>query len=91
MISEEQEIYLYNERQKEINGAACDYDDKTMGTGNLFDFVEGAEWADKNPSVENLLKVFWEFDEHGLIKDDLCFDPEHFMRTVIKEHWNNKK
>ena len=88
MITEEQKTYLYNERRKEINGAADNYDDETMGTGNMFDFVRGAEWADKNPSVETLLKAFLEFDKHGLIKEDLCFDPEHFMRTVIKEHWN---
>lgn len=43
----------------------------------------------KNPSVETMLKLFWEFDKHGLIRDDLCFDPEHFMETVIKFHWND--
>lgn len=89
MITKEQKEYLAEERKKEINGAADNYDDETMGTGNMFDFKEGAEWSDNNPSVETLLKAFWEFDKHGLIKEDLCFDPEHFMRTVIKEHWNN--
>ena len=41
------------------------------------------------PSVEQLLHAFWMFDKHGLIKEDLCFDPEHFMETVILEHWND--
>jgi hypothetical protein len=44
---------------------------------------------DNRPSVETLLQAFWMFDHHGLIKDDLCFDPEHFMETVIREKWNN--
>ena len=43
------------------------------------------------PSTEVLLKIFWMFDEHGLIKDDLCFDPEHFMDTVIRVHWKKWK
>ena len=41
----------------------------------------------KKPSVELLMKVFRVFDKHGLIRDDLCFDPEHFMETVVREHW----
>lgn len=43
---------------------------------------------DVAPSVEVLMKVFRIFDSHGLIKNDLCFDPEHFMETVVLEHWN---
>lgn len=87
MISEEQKNYLVEERKKEIaNGALEQYRSITVANEN---FGEGAEWSDKNPSVETLLKAFWEFDKHGLIKEDLCFDPEHFMRTVIKEHWND--
>lgn len=45
--------------------------------------------ASKAPSTKALLKIFWMFDKHGLIKEDLCFDPEHFMETVIREKWNN--
>jgi len=36
------------------------------------------------------MQIFHEFEKHGLIRDDLCFDPEHFMRTVIVEHWHPK-
>ena len=43
------------------------------------------------PSIELLMKVFRIFDKHGLIRDDLCFDPEHFMETVVKEHWNDEE
>ena len=43
--------------------------------------------VEEAPSTELLLKVFRLFDEHGLIRDDLCFDPEHFMETVIRPHW----
>ena len=46
-----------------------------------------AQWVDENPSVETMLKLFWFFDSHGLIRDDLCFDPQHFMETVGKEHF----
>ena len=41
------------------------------------------------PSVKLLMKVFRIFDKHGLIRDDLCFDPEHFMETVVRYHWND--
>ena len=44
---------------------------------------------DNRPSVEMLLHAFRMFDEHGLIRDDLCFDPEHFMETVIIPHWDD--
>lgn len=42
---------------------------------------------DNRPTVETLLHVFRMFDQHGLIRDDLCFDPQHFMETVIIPHW----
>jgi hypothetical protein len=42
---------------------------------------------ESKPSVETLLKAFHMFDEHGLLKGDLCFDPQHFMETVILPHW----
>ena len=60
---------------------------------SMYDFAYKKGYADgeKNPSVETMLKLFWEFDKHGLIRDDLCFDPEHFMETVIKFHWNDGK
>lgn len=38
---------------------------------------------------QELLKAFKMFDKYGLIKEDLCFDPEHFIETVILEHWND--
>jgi len=62
----------------------------TMGTtrdGAMW--IAGAEFADKNPSVEMMLNLFWFFDKHGLIANDLCFDPQHFMETVAKEHFPN--
>ena len=36
-----------------------------------------------------VMKIFKVFDEHGLIKDDLCFDPEHFIETVIIKQLNS--
>jgi len=60
---------------------------ETMGFELLSNKGDKAEC----PSTETLLKVFWMFDEHGLIRDDLCFDPEHFMETVIKVHWKKWK
>lgn len=47
--------------------------------------------VEESPSVDTLLKVFKMFEEHGLIKDGLSFDPEHFMETVIMEHWNDEE
>ena len=53
----------------------------------LTDYVtECKEFA---PSTKLLMKVFRVFDRHGLIRDDLCFDPEHFMETVVRFHWND--
>ena len=40
------------------------------------------------PNVETILKAFWIFNECGLIKEDLQFDPEHFIRTVVVPGWN---
>ena len=50
---------------------------------------KGALVREFRPSTELLMKVFRIFDKHGLIRDDLCFDPEHFMETVVREHWND--
>lgn len=47
-------------------------------------FAAGAHWADMNPTTEFILKVFQEFDKHHLFKEDLSFDPRHFIDTVIK-------
>lgn len=77
-------------------------DDKGHTTNKFRFFEEQAENAglellqmskrkEECPSTEVLLKIFWMFDEHGLIKDDLCFDPEHFMDTVIRVHWKKWK
>ena len=41
-----------------------------------------------DPSVETLLKAFRIFNECGLIKEDLQFDPEHYIRTVVIPGWN---
>ena len=41
------------------------------------------------PTVGVLMKVFRIFDDRGLIRDDLCFDPEHFMEMVVREHWRD--
>ena len=77
-------------------------DDKGHATNRFRFFEEQAEdfglellSTDKRkeecPSTETLLKIFWMFDEHGLIRDDLCFEPEHFMDTVIRTHWKKWK
>lgn len=42
----------------------------------------------KVPSIETLLKTFQIFKESGLIKEDLQFDPEHYIRTVVIPGWN---
>lgn len=49
----------------------------------------GNSRIERVPDTQTLLKVFRIFDKHGLIRDDLCFDPEHFMETVVREHWND--
>lgn len=51
--------------------------------------MNNKEKRDKSqiPDTKTLLKIFWMFDKHGLIRDDLCFNPEHFMETVIRVHW----
>ena len=87
-------------RASEINKKAMEYancpldwynDRSYVGETNPWDdahsFEDGANWADINPSVETMLRLFWFFDKHGLIRDDLCFDPQHFMETVAKEHF----
>jgi len=33
-------------------------------------------------TTEDLLTIFKVFNKHGLIREDLCFDAEHFMETV---------
>ena len=40
-------------------------------------------------SVETLLKAFRIFNKCGLIKEDLQFDPEHYIRTVVIPGWNS--
>lgn len=85
------ELYktLRIERSEEISKAAIEriYDDipvnDPVNCAGIGDFSIGAIWADHHPSISTLLKVFNMFEEHGLIKDDLSFDPEHFIRTVI--------
>ena len=77
-------------REEEIKHAACEYiNSDVVRPENMYlaygDFVNGAQWSDEHPSVETMLKLFWFFDKHGLIKEDLCFDPEHFMETVAEE------
>ena len=61
---------------------------------NIFKFIDIFKKVrlarTKAPDTQTLLKIFRMFDEHGLIKDDLCFDPEHFMETVIREHWDDE-
>lgn len=36
-------------------------------------------------TTEDLLNIFWYLDSRGLIDPNICFDPEHFMDTVVKE------
>ena len=58
--------------------------------GIMTAFEEGMEYADEHPDWRTILKAFWMFEQRGLIKEDLCFDPEHFIKTIIMEHWNDK-
>ena len=44
-------------RIQEINGAADDYLDRTYGFGNRDSFIEGAEWADKCPATNRILRI----------------------------------
>lgn len=77
-------------REEEIRKACEEIYNKLVldGTGTPKEFGEACmKWADEHPSVETMLKLFWFFDKHGLIADDLCFDPQHFMETVAKEHF----
>ena len=76
---------LVEMREYEIANASNEYWKKHEDTDAMTAFEDGVEWADKNPDWRLILKVFRLFDEHGLIRDDLCFDPEHFIRTVIME------
>ena len=84
-------------REEEIKKASLEFRNNTKECGDtivtLADrqiaFQYGAKWADEHPSVETMLKLFWFFDKHGLIADDLCFDPRHFMKTVAKEHFGD--
>ena len=61
---------------------------------NIFKFIDIFKKVrlarTKAPDTQTLLKIFRMFDKHGLIKEDLCFDPEHFMETVIREHWDDE-
>jgi len=40
---------------------------------------------------DTVLEIFKIFDAAGLIRDDLSFDPEHFIETVILEKLNKKE
>lgn len=40
---------------------------------------------------EEILKIYKIFEEHGIIRDDLCFDPEHFIETVVIEQLNREE
>ena len=52
-------------------------------------YFDGMVWGVNHPSVEVIMKIFKIFDKHGLLKDDLCFDPEHYIRTrLINELYN---
>jgi len=40
---------------------------------------------------EEILKIYKIFEEHGIIRNDLCFDPEHFIETVVIEQLNREE
>lgn len=98
---EDLEKYLRIERTEEISKAVVEhiYEDiainDPVNQAGIGGFGIGAMWADKHPSISTVLKLFKLFDEYDLIKDDLSFDPEHFIRTVIipnfEEVTDNKK
>lgn len=93
------ELYkqLRNNRVESIAKASKNYayndlkSNDTINLAGMGGFALGAIWADNNPCLETLLKVFYMFDEHGLFKDNLCFDPQHFIETVIIPNFNNEK
>ena len=77
---------LLEMREYDIAKESTKYWDKNQNNDEvsiMTAFEDGAEWSDRHPDWRLVLKVFNLFDKHGLIKDDLCFDPEHFIRTVI--------
>lgn len=41
------------------------------------------------PSIEVAMRLYKLFNKHGLFKDDLCFEPEHFISTVILPKFND--
>jgi len=69
----------------EMFKGACEYKD-----GNMV-YTRKSVIETIAPPTELLMKVFRIFDKHGLIRDDLCFDPEHFMETVVRVHWNDEE
>jgi hypothetical protein len=80
---------LVKMREYKVATASTEYWNKNANdedVGIITAFEDGVDWAEENPSTELLLKIFWFLDMHGLIRDDLCFDPEHFMDTVAQEH-----
>lgn len=43
------------------------------------------------PSKSTIMRIFKMFDNYGLLRDDLSFDPEHFIETTIIPHFNDDK
>lgn len=46
-------------------------------------FIAGVKWADANPSLDMLVKIFFILVEKGLINDDLCVNPEQYIENTI--------
>ena len=79
---------MKDDRQKEIEKEAFLRSDPEFLDETYIDgFIDGAEWADKNPSKENIIKILKIYDnifslsDGGIAKDER--DLEHAAETIL--------
>lgn len=79
---------MKDDRQKEIEKEAFLRSDPEFFDEIYIDgFIDGAEWADKNPSKENIIKILKIYDnifglsDGGIAKSDE--DLEHAAETIL--------
>lgn len=79
---------MKDDRQKEIEKEAFLRSDPEFFDEIYIDgFIDGAEWADKNPSKENIIKILKIYDnifglsDGGIAKDEK--DLEHAAETIL--------
>lgn len=80
---------MKDDRQKEIEKEAFLRSDTEFLDEIYIDgFIDGAEWADKNPSKENIIKILKIYDnifslsDGGIAKDE--GDLEHAADVILK-------